>query len=507
MNKLGSYFQERRKRFGRKKEELKFPELTPEEEKEIREILGIKKTASIEHIVTSTLRKFKEVEIVKEDEHPTEEEEGYQEVGTVRIKSPGGPERLGTLRIKKNNNPDEDYGTVKIYSLPSLQESGADKSESENSEETSESGENNDNDYSTFRIHKDVVAAQPTGKVNDKGDSSQKKNRPKKKTTVATPQFVYRPPEDWEVNIIALERGEWISNMSEEAFRKYKKERPKLKDAFFFIEEKIDDTLPPVSSSSSSTTSFNVPTNTSSAPTTNNTANSNTATVDTNAKDTQTQSKFKKEGVPGRKRRTPLISHQRASTELHPVTPEQELSSSLPTSLHDLPPPPPPIVNNTSTDNSNFSPRTTNNTSNLTSNSNNNSSGNHRHTQSSQVTNSHHLKQGKDSQQKEYPSSSSQTSASTNTPTLSSTSLSSIGSKSKISQTTPRSSSGLTHANIAAPATIAISVSATTFAKPSSSDSSKSRTTHSNPTSNPTSKRSTSETKSERKSQHKNVDS
>jgi hypothetical protein len=124
MNKLGSYFQERRKRFGRKKEELKFPELTPEEEREIRETLGIKKTASIEQIVTSTLRKFKEVEIAKEDEPPTEEEE-YQEVGTVRIKTlEGGPERLGTLRIKKSNNPDEDYNTVKIYALPtSIQDS------------------------------------------------------------------------------------------------------------------------------------------------------------------------------------------------------------------------------------------------------------------------------------------------------------------------------------------------------------------------------------------------
>jgi hypothetical protein len=128
MKKLDSYFQERRRRFGRKKEELKFPELTPEEEKEIREYLGIKKTVSVEQLVTSTLRKFKEVELVKENEQSLEGEEDYQEVGTVRIKSPGGPERLGTLRIKKNSNNDEDYGTVRIYSLPTQPDSSAEKS-------------------------------------------------------------------------------------------------------------------------------------------------------------------------------------------------------------------------------------------------------------------------------------------------------------------------------------------------------------------------------------------
>jgi hypothetical protein len=128
MKKLDSYFQERRKRFGRKKEELKFPELTPEEEKEIREYLGIKKTVSVEQLVTSTLRKFKEVELVKENEQPSEEEEDYQEVGTVRIKSPGGPERLGTLRIKKSSNNDEECGTVRIYSLPTQPDSSVEKS-------------------------------------------------------------------------------------------------------------------------------------------------------------------------------------------------------------------------------------------------------------------------------------------------------------------------------------------------------------------------------------------
>jgi hypothetical protein len=169
--------------------------------------------------------------------------------------------------------------------------------ESETSEETSESGENNnENDFSTFRIRKDVVAEQPTGKVTNEGGhnsestTAQRKKRPtKKKATIATPQFVYRPPEEWEINIIALERGEWIPNMSEEAFRKYKKERPKLKDAtWFLIEEKVEETN--TSSNSSSTTT---PTSAFSSSTTipfSNTSNNNTNTF------TQMSNKPKRKG-------------------------------------------------------------------------------------------------------------------------------------------------------------------------------------------------------------------
>ncbi len=54
--------------------------------------------------------------------------------------------------------------------------------------------------------------------------------------------MIFRPPEEWELNIIAIERGEWSEHMSEEAFRKYKKERPKLKDCAFLVEEEEQST-------------------------------------------------------------------------------------------------------------------------------------------------------------------------------------------------------------------------------------------------------------------------
>lgn len=64
--------------------------------------------------------------------------------------------------------------------------------------------------------------------------------------------FLWRAPETWEVNIIALERGEWGSEMPEEAFRKYKKERPKL-GGLFRGESRFYDqsSLPPSASSPS----------------------------------------------------------------------------------------------------------------------------------------------------------------------------------------------------------------------------------------------------------------
>jgi hypothetical protein len=53
-------------------------------------------------------------------------------------------------------------------------------------------------------------------------------------------KFQWRQPEDWELAIIALERGEFDpTNMKDDAFRKYKKERPKLANLasqFFVVE-------------------------------------------------------------------------------------------------------------------------------------------------------------------------------------------------------------------------------------------------------------------------------
>jgi len=45
--------------------------------------------------------------------------------------------------------------------------------------------------------------------------------------------FLYsKAPEQWELNIISLEHGEWNSGMKKDAFGKYKKERPALTGLF-----------------------------------------------------------------------------------------------------------------------------------------------------------------------------------------------------------------------------------------------------------------------------------
>lgn len=48
---------------------------------------------------------------------------------------------------------------------------------------------------------------------------------------------LWRKPEDWELKILALERGEWIDEMEDDtAFRRYKKGRPKLRMSVYDLE-------------------------------------------------------------------------------------------------------------------------------------------------------------------------------------------------------------------------------------------------------------------------------
>jgi len=46
--------------------------------------------------------------------------------------------------------------------------------------------------------------------------------------------FEERNPEEWELNIIALERGEWVEGMSSAAFSRWRRERPALPDSVSF---------------------------------------------------------------------------------------------------------------------------------------------------------------------------------------------------------------------------------------------------------------------------------
>jgi len=58
--------------------------------------------------------------------------------------------------------------------------------------------------------------------------------------------FVYRPPEPWEISILALEKGEYNPEMKEEAFGKYKKKRQALRGVndLFIQSTKTSDKSP-----------------------------------------------------------------------------------------------------------------------------------------------------------------------------------------------------------------------------------------------------------------------
>jgi hypothetical protein len=218
------------------KETVPFPPLSAEEEQEIKDKLGIEPTADLEATVRSTLRKIKQVEI---EEQPTRDEE-YEEIGTVRIKGMPDGDKFGTIRRKKKQEEEEEdwTGTVRIYSDPQA----FFNDDRATSEDKTDDTDTTDDQYGTMRIRHD--SSDEDEEVDKKEEKTDKKNnsRPKRKpfskrVKKNEPQFVYRPPEEWELNIIAIERGEWSEHMSEEAFRKYKKERPKLKDCAFLVEE------------------------------------------------------------------------------------------------------------------------------------------------------------------------------------------------------------------------------------------------------------------------------
>jgi len=57
-------------------------------------------------------------------------------------------------------------------------------------------------------------------------------------TEVAKGLFLYREPENWELNIIALEKGEWATSMATENFKRWRKVRPVMRtDSIFFKQD------------------------------------------------------------------------------------------------------------------------------------------------------------------------------------------------------------------------------------------------------------------------------
>lgn len=177
------------------------PSLDNDEMTEVIESLGITDKEFSKDTIYKTFRSVKEFKIARTDQEKesAEDNEEYEDYGTVRIKTKSGKDAIATLRLKKNDA----YGTIIIHDV---------------------SEDDVSNIYDTMRI---VETSNLDSEIEEK-DSN----------------FLWRAPEEWEVNIIALERGEWNENMQNDAFRKYKKERPKLGNLFdsFSTPEKLTST-------------------------------------------------------------------------------------------------------------------------------------------------------------------------------------------------------------------------------------------------------------------------
>ncbi len=191
MNKLGEFFQTRRSKRGLHKESVPFPPLSAEEQKEIKEKLGIEPTADLEATVRSTLRKIKQVEIEEVSNDP--EDNNYEEIGTVRIRGMPDGDKFGTIRRKKKQEEEEEdwgSGTVRIYSDPQAFFSD-DKVANDDKPEDAEAAEDQ---YGTMRIRHD---SSDEDEEVEKKEIDKKNNRPKRKPISKRvkknePQFVYR---------------------------------------------------------------------------------------------------------------------------------------------------------------------------------------------------------------------------------------------------------------------------------------------------------------------------
>jgi len=163
--------------------------LTKNEEREIIDNLNLPQNSDVKETISRTLRNFKD----------PDSEMGIS-FGTVRIKS-DECEIIGTVRIKEG----ETRGTIRYLGTVRVKDG----------KETIEQEEMPN--WALFSL--DIERNDDFGTV-------------KCSSTRDDISFLYRPPEDWEVNILALEKGEYAPEMKEEAFGKYKKKRKGVNDLF-----------------------------------------------------------------------------------------------------------------------------------------------------------------------------------------------------------------------------------------------------------------------------------
>eukprot|EP01126_Amoeba_proteus_P050954 TRINITY_DN6061_c0_g1_i10.p1 TRINITY_DN6061_c0_g1~~TRINITY_DN6061_c0_g1_i10.p1 ORF type:complete len:250 (+),score=36.36 TRINITY_DN6061_c0_g1_i10:86-835(+) len=186
MNKLRGYF-------ARGNLPTDFPHFDVEEEVEIRETLGISGSRPTRDLFISTLRNCQDLD--SETEH----------AGTVRVKHGDGREYVGTVRIKRG----EEFGEITQVGIVETDSHG---------EEVFAEVDESSIDFGSVRITRDDVVSGTVKVIPD---------------SCGPYAFVYRPPEPWELSIIALEKGEWTEEMNEDAFGKFRRKRIGLDSVFY----------------------------------------------------------------------------------------------------------------------------------------------------------------------------------------------------------------------------------------------------------------------------------
>jgi len=219
MEKVIDYFQERKLY-----PSVSFPQLTPAENDEVLRQIGLpdeqrKLNTNAEEVINGTLRKMNHssssnlgfhlnLGLINEVNNNTNgKEENHEEIMTVRIRK-GTEEAIGTVTIKG----DEEYGTIKFLGTIKINDGGTPQIERDYLPEWM-------SNCGTLRISREEFK---TGKISSIPQSPN-----------VDFSFLYsKNPEQWEINILSLENGEWNEGMNKVAFGKYKKERPALKGIF-----------------------------------------------------------------------------------------------------------------------------------------------------------------------------------------------------------------------------------------------------------------------------------
>jgi len=196
---------------------LSFPQLTPAENDEVLRSLGVPDVhrganTNAEEVICGTLRKMMHHSAPPSlfltdlgNNNSNGESSNTEEICTVRIRN-GSEEAIGTVMI----GPDDEYGNIKILATVKINNGNPEIERDCLPEWTNNCG--------NIRVSRDDIK-------NGKLHSPQSSN-----TDFSF--LLSKAPEQWEINILSLENGEWNDGMNKGAFGKYKKERPALKGLF-----------------------------------------------------------------------------------------------------------------------------------------------------------------------------------------------------------------------------------------------------------------------------------